>query len=147
MNDKILDIIKSGYAGVLQNGNIVDRREHPEATPVQANTLLGVPGPKEVGQRCLSDKRLAELRWEAANAKGDSDTWVDRLGTGLYEALDEITSLRTALQHYANPENWTLDDENHAVVWDGFEIDDEIVKVSGLTIAARALAAAKGGRE
>jgi hypothetical protein len=40
-----LSIIKSGYAGVMPNGNIVDRREHPEAVAVPENTLLGVPEP------------------------------------------------------------------------------------------------------
>jgi len=37
-----------GYAGCLSNGNIVDRRKHPEAIPVQKNSLLNVPEPKEV---------------------------------------------------------------------------------------------------
>lgn len=38
----------SGWAGVLPNGNIVDRRYFPEATPVQENSLFGVNKPKEV---------------------------------------------------------------------------------------------------
>jgi hypothetical protein len=44
----IIDINKSGYAGVLPNGNIVDRRKHPEAIPVQRNPLFGTPDPKEI---------------------------------------------------------------------------------------------------
>jgi hypothetical protein len=41
-------IIESGYAGVLSNGNIVDRREHPEATPIQENSLFNTPKPKKI---------------------------------------------------------------------------------------------------
>lgn len=43
---KVMEINDSGYAGVLPNGNIVDRREHPKAIPVQKNTMLGIPEPK-----------------------------------------------------------------------------------------------------
>lgn len=43
-----MEINKSGYAGILSTGEIVDRREHPEATPVQENPLFGVPAPKKV---------------------------------------------------------------------------------------------------
>ncbi len=45
---KGLEVIKSGYAGILQNGNIVDRREHPEATPIQENSMFGTPKPKKI---------------------------------------------------------------------------------------------------
>ena len=45
---KILEINKSGYAGILPNGNIVDRREHPTAIPVQKNSLFNVPEPKKL---------------------------------------------------------------------------------------------------
>ncbi|WP_025124402.1 hypothetical protein [Myroides odoratimimus] len=38
----------SGFAGVLPNGGIVDRRYYPEAIPVQENKLFGVAKPKEV---------------------------------------------------------------------------------------------------
>jgi hypothetical protein len=44
--EKIQAIIASGYAGILPNGNIVDRREYPDAVTVQKNTLLDVPEPK-----------------------------------------------------------------------------------------------------
>lgn len=43
---KTMEINDSGYAGILSNGNIVDRRKHPEAIPVQKNRLLGIPEPK-----------------------------------------------------------------------------------------------------
>jgi len=45
---KTLEINKSGYAGILPNGNIVDRREHPSATPIKENPLFGVPKPKKL---------------------------------------------------------------------------------------------------
>lgn len=44
---KIHEINQSGYAGILPNGNIVDRREHPEAIPVQENKMLGIPKAKQ----------------------------------------------------------------------------------------------------
>ena len=45
---KIIEINKAGYAGILSNGNIVDRREYPEAIPVQKNTMFGIPKPKKL---------------------------------------------------------------------------------------------------
>lgn len=36
-----------GWAGCLQNGMIVDRRVYPDATPIQRNSLLGVPEPQK----------------------------------------------------------------------------------------------------
>lgn len=45
---EIYEINQSGYAGVLSNGNIVDRRKHPEAIPVQENQLLGISKPKKL---------------------------------------------------------------------------------------------------
>lgn len=35
----------SGFAGVLPNGNIVDRRYHPDAIPIQKNSVFGVADP------------------------------------------------------------------------------------------------------
>ena len=45
-----IELSKSGYAGVLPNGNIVDRRKHPEAMPVGKNSMFGIPDPKPVKQ-------------------------------------------------------------------------------------------------
>jgi hypothetical protein len=36
----------SGYAGCTSTGQIVDRREHPDAIPVAANRMFGVVEPK-----------------------------------------------------------------------------------------------------
>lgn len=45
--DRIKEFTNAGWAGVLGNGGIVDRRVHPEAIPIQANKLLGVPEPQK----------------------------------------------------------------------------------------------------
>lgn len=39
-------ILMSGYAGVNQQGTIVDRRVHPDAVPIQENPLFNTPPPK-----------------------------------------------------------------------------------------------------
>lgn len=36
----------SGFAGVLPNGKIVDRRYFPEATPVEKNSIFETAKPK-----------------------------------------------------------------------------------------------------
>lgn len=43
---EVMEINDSGYAGCMPDGQIVDRRKHPEAIPVQKNRLLGIPEPK-----------------------------------------------------------------------------------------------------
>jgi len=45
---KVLALNKTGYAGILPNGNIVDRRDYPEAIPVQENKMFGVVKPKDL---------------------------------------------------------------------------------------------------
>lgn len=42
-----MEIIKTGYAGVMPNGHIVDRRIHPEAVPIPENPLFNTPKPKK----------------------------------------------------------------------------------------------------
>ncbi len=43
------EVVEQGYAGIERGtGTLQDRREHPDAIPIQKNTLLGVPEPKEV---------------------------------------------------------------------------------------------------
>lgn len=48
MGEWIKGLNASGYAGCCSNGFIVDRRQFPDAIPVQANSLFGVVQPKEV---------------------------------------------------------------------------------------------------
>jgi hypothetical protein len=45
---RIWKLNQSGYAGINRDGRIVDRREHPDAIPIQANESLGIPAPKSV---------------------------------------------------------------------------------------------------
>ncbi len=45
---KIHDINQSGYAGVNRDGQIVDRREFPDAVPVMKNSLLNIPAAKKL---------------------------------------------------------------------------------------------------
>jgi len=52
---KIAALTKSGYAGILANGNIVDRREHPGAIPIPANSMFGTPEPKQLPDRPTPD--------------------------------------------------------------------------------------------
>lgn len=40
-------ILISGYAGRMSNGNIVDRREFPEAIPIRENIIFNIPKPIE----------------------------------------------------------------------------------------------------
>ena len=54
-NEKLMEFFEKhkkvkaeGFAGVLSNGRIVDRREYPEAIPMQKNSLLNIPEPKEL---------------------------------------------------------------------------------------------------
>ncbi len=42
---KTVEISRSGWGGILSNGNIVDRRENPEAIPIAENSMFGVPKP------------------------------------------------------------------------------------------------------
>jgi hypothetical protein len=41
------DLLQSGYAGINQQGTIVDRREFPSAVPIQHNPMFNTPPPKE----------------------------------------------------------------------------------------------------
>lgn len=49
--EKVKKFTAAGYAGIDQHGTIVDRREHPEAIPIQKNTMMDVPEPKPVKKR------------------------------------------------------------------------------------------------
>lgn len=45
---EIHELNQSGYAGINPNGNIVDRREFPKATPIPENKMFGIPKPKDL---------------------------------------------------------------------------------------------------
>lgn len=46
--EKYQKVKSEGYAGMLPNGNLVDRREFPNAIPLQYNQLLNIPHPKQL---------------------------------------------------------------------------------------------------
>lgn len=46
---RITEANEAGYAGCMPNGNLVDRREHPEGYEVPANRLFEIAPPKKVG--------------------------------------------------------------------------------------------------
>ena len=48
MGEWIKGLNASGYAGIKSNGCIVDRREFPDATPIQENIMFGIIKPKKV---------------------------------------------------------------------------------------------------
>lgn len=41
-------LLDSGYAGINQQGTIVDRRKFPDAVPIQQNSMFNTPKPKKV---------------------------------------------------------------------------------------------------
>ena len=45
---KGIEISKSGYGGVNKLGYIVDRREFPDAVPIQENSMFGTPKPIKI---------------------------------------------------------------------------------------------------
>jgi hypothetical protein len=53
-----LAVKAAGFAGVLPGGTLVDRRNHPDAIPVQKNAMLDVPEPV----RCYKC-RSYRLQW------------------------------------------------------------------------------------
>lgn len=79
MNDKIIEARDAGYLGMLANGNLVDRREYPEATPMQKNEAMGIPEPKplvEMPQE-LAKPNLAKLQATVRD-------YIEYLGSGNY---------------------------------------------------------------
>ena len=49
MLEKAMAASESGWGGMLPSGQIVDRREHPDAIPLQENSMMGIPKPKQKG--------------------------------------------------------------------------------------------------
>ena len=42
------ELMQSGYAGINQQGTIVDRRQFPNAVPIQENSMFNTPKPKKL---------------------------------------------------------------------------------------------------
>lgn len=52
---KGIESIKSGFGGILPNGNIVDRRIRSDAMPIPENSMFGAPKPKDVTLKDAGD--------------------------------------------------------------------------------------------
>lgn len=63
--DKINKANKEGYAGILSNGNLVDRRDVPEARPVPENPMFNVTGSRCI--RCTKVVPYQELEASRCN--------------------------------------------------------------------------------
>lgn len=86
---KNIEISKSGYAGVMPSGQIVDRREHPDAVPVQANKMFGIPKPKtifKVGDKIDLQTSYSCDKGTFIRYEGNSVVWECALG-GIYRSL------------------------------------------------------------
>lgn len=64
----VKELNKSGYAGVNEFGIIVDRRDHPDAVPIQKNSLFGVVEPKELPD--VHQKEKTKQKIKAGKRKG-----------------------------------------------------------------------------
>ena len=88
---RIHEINQSGYAGCARNGNIVDRREHPEAVPVPENKLLGIPPAKEWPHSAITAKKIVKNVWIATcNVTKPIRTEVNAKGTSEKDAIDKL---------------------------------------------------------
>jgi hypothetical protein len=48
------ELIQSGYAGVNQQGTIVDRRAFPDAVAIQENSMFNTPKPKLIKKKQIN---------------------------------------------------------------------------------------------
>lgn len=86
---KVPDIVKTGFAGVLPTGQIVDRRMYGDAIPIPGNTLLGIPGPLPVSVPACRKCRVEMVRGEALqNTAAYSDE-----GTGSMSGPAELVDV------------------------------------------------------
>ncbi len=60
----IRELNKSGYAGILSNGNIVDRRKYPDAIAIQENKMFSIPKPKTIFNCLPISDLFKELGYE-----------------------------------------------------------------------------------
>ena len=87
--DVIMELVQSGYAGILPNGNIVDCREYAEAIPMKKNSLLGIPKskvkelPNEINLKKLSRLLMYSDRYEI-----NIQFWPDQIA--VYIAKDDV---------------------------------------------------------
>lgn len=54
--ERLTKAVAEGYGGVLSGtGMLVDRRQHPDAIPIQKNSMLGCPEPKQLARQEAKD--------------------------------------------------------------------------------------------
>lgn len=81
-----IELSKTGYAGVDKKGRIVDRREFPDAVPMPANTMFGVPEPLFVSENPLAkahadlqaEKRTQKIEREKVIVDDKKQEWIDQ---------------------------------------------------------------------
>lgn len=67
---------KSGYAGMARKtGMIVDRREFPDAVPVEENRIFGVIKPKELPQPKENEYQCAACQEVFQKSWTDGEAW------------------------------------------------------------------------
>lgn len=83
--EKVIELSKTGYAGVNKQGQIVDRREFPNAVPMPANTMFGVPAPLFVSEnpltKCHADLQAEKRTQNIVNEPvivDDKNKWIDQ---------------------------------------------------------------------
>ena len=81
---EIYDINKAGYAGILPNGMIVDRRKYPKAITVQENSFMGLPKPKEVNP-------VNQLAWQ--NVLNKMTILKIKIGYVIFNENEDLISL------------------------------------------------------
>jgi|GEM_PF-2064105 len=85
------EINKSGYAGCLPSGEIVDRREFPKAIPVQANSIFGIPQPKDWPHSAITANKIVKGVWVAiCTAMIPVKTEITMQGTCRQDAIDKL---------------------------------------------------------
>jgi hypothetical protein len=88
--EKILKFTQEGYAGILSNGNIVDRREHPEAIPIPTNVSLNVSDVKPV--TIFIDFKITA--WERVRVTSTrAHTIIDKIKSGELYSSAQLTNV------------------------------------------------------
>ena len=74
---EVYEINQSGFAGIMPNGNIVDRRKFPSAIPVQENSLFGIPAPRPLNAKNIEWETRQSVCCGAENNNTDNDICPD----------------------------------------------------------------------
>lgn len=98
----ISDCVRSGYGGCLPGGEIVDRRQYPDAVPLEENSLLGIPAPNPIAP---SEEDLRTTVRVLDSLAGTLEPMIDGKPSIAF-ALAALTSemITTYVEDQANPE-------------------------------------------